>query len=107
MCNRDLNNKHYLLSRCQQQQQIDPQSWGDEVDSALKSSVWMFTLNSQYLMSGPLGPETSWPQLEWSPYQPEHCKVHLCHKTLQKVEGKQWSKMKSLLCSQIIYSKTQ
>lgn len=42
---------------------------------------WVLIL--QCLMSGPMGPGTSWPQPEWSPYQPGRCMVHLFHKTLQ------------------------
>lgn len=45
---------------------------------------WVLIL--QCLMSGLMGPGTSWPQPEWSPYQPGRCMVHLFHKTLQGIK---------------------
>lgn len=63
-----------------------PDNWVGVMVSGRNISLWVFTLILRYLMSGLMGPGTSWPQPEWSPYQLGRCMVHLFHKTLHWIK---------------------
>lgn len=80
-----VNHDKYIIRLWESQQS---RQWGG-CSGVLVHNItvyWVFTLNVQYLKSGLMGPGTSWPQPEWSPYQPGGCMAHLFHKTLQWIK---------------------